>query len=292
MGREIKDISGNTYGYLTAIEFDHRDKKNTYWKFRCRCGNYVIRSMKRIYEVKTPSCGCYSKEIIEEARLRREEKDIQLLERKKWKHDNSKSNRDLTGEKHGRLTVIKLLSEEPGLKSEYLCSCECGANVIKTQRGIVFSSTPPSCGCGRKNAIPKGEYVKRLRSIYCGMIYRCYNPKNSSYKYYGGRGITVSKIWMEDGGFEKFYQWAMHNGYRDDLTIDRINVYGNYTPQNCRWADKETQANNKTTNIKIYDNGDIVSLSQFCKKYNLKYEEMRKLISCECIFSGKYLLER
>lgn len=292
MGRDIKDISGNTYGYLTAIEFDHRDKKNTFWKFRCKCGNCVVRSMKKIYEAKTPSCGCYSKEIVDDAKKRREEKQKVIEESKKYKHDNALRNRNLTGEKYGKLKVLKLLSEESGLQAEYLCECECGEKVVRTQKRIVYSCTPPSCGCGRKNAIPGGKTARRLKRIYNGMISRCYNSDNQSYKYYGAKGITVSKIWREDGGFEKFYKWAMDNGYRDDLTIDRIDVYGNYTSHNCRWADKETQANNKTNNVKIYDNGEISTLSQFCKKHKLNYCEVHRILNHDCIFSGAYLLEK
>jgi transcriptional regulator with XRE-family HTH domain len=83
----------------------------------------------------------------------------------------------------------------------------------------------------------------RLWSIWHGMKLRCYNPKHNSYKNYGGRGIKVCAIWLNS--FLTFYEWAQASGYREDLTLDRINPNGDYTPENCRWATWEEQAQNK-----------------------------------------------
>ena len=109
------------------------------------------------------------------------------------------------------------------------------------------------------------------------------------YKYYGEKGITVNKIWLGDNGFEKFYQWAIHNGYNDELTIDRINPNGNYTPENCRWADAETQANNKTNNIHVQYEDEVMTLSEFCRKLGLDYKMSRLIIQNDCVFSGEYI---
>ena len=84
---------------------------------------------------------------------------------------------------------------------------------------------------------------KRLASIYQGMKQRCYNTKRSNYKYYGGRGIVICDEWLNSP--QAFYDWAMANGYQENLTIDRINTDGNYEPQNCRWASFKEQATNK-----------------------------------------------
>ena len=292
MGENRKDITGETFGYLTAIRYDHFDGKNSYWEFRCRCGNMVIRSLRRLNEAKTPSCGCYMREIQEEAQERRIKKELEKQCRKKYAHEHAKRNKNLTGEKFGKLEVVKLLSEKSGIDAEYLCKCECGNTTIKTQKYLIRKNSNNSCGCGRKNAADKNVSRRRLMGIYKNMIDRCYNEKNASYKYYGEKGVIVNKVWLGENGFEKFYQWAIHNGYTDNLSIDRINVNGNYTPENCRWADAETQANNKTNNIHVFYNDEVVSLSMFAKINMLNYKEARRIIQEDCVFSGEYVVEK
>lgn len=84
----------------------------------------------------------------------------------------------------------------------------------------------------------------RLYGIFGNMKQRCYNPNNPKYSSYGGRGITICKEWMED--FQKFYDWSMANGYRDDLTIDRIKGTKGYSPDNCRWVTWEENRRNSS----------------------------------------------
>lgn len=84
---------------------------------------------------------------------------------------------------------------------------------------------------------------KRLTSIYHGMKQRCYNTNRPNYSYYGGRGIKVCDEWLNS--FQTFYDWAMVNGYQENLTLDRIDNDGNYEPSNCRWATKKAQATNR-----------------------------------------------
>lgn len=108
----------------------------------------------------------------------------------------------------------------------------------------------------------------RLYNTWANMKQRCNNPNNKSYEYYGGRGIIICKEWCD---FINFYNWAINNGYADNLSIDRIDVNGNYCPENCRFVDSTTQSNNMRSNIKIKINDEILTLSQVCKKYNLTY---------------------
>lgn len=103
----------------------------------------------------------------------------------------------------------------------------------------------------------------RLYAIWCGIKYRCYNKNHSRYEDYGGRGITVCDQWKND--FKSFYDWAMSNGYSDDLTIDRIDNDGNYEPSNCRWADDLTQANNSRHCHEIEFNGETHSISEWAR---------------------------
>lgn len=111
---------------------------------------------------------------------------------------------------------------------------------------------------------------KRIYNIWRTMKQRCYNKNNSKYKNYGARGINICNEWLND--FMNFYNWAMDNGYREDLSIDRINVDGNYEPSNCRWATPKQQSRNMTTNINYTINDEAHCLSEWCEILNLNYK--------------------
>lgn len=122
---------------------------------------------------------------------------------------------------------------------------------------------------------------KRLNRIYNGMKSRCYRQTNSAYKYYGGRGITICEEWLctereenKPKGWIAFKTWALENGYRDDLTIDRIDVNGNYEPSNCRWVTNKEQCNNTRRNRYITYNNKTQTLSQWCYELGLKYHRV------------------
>ena len=99
---------------------------------------------------------------------------------------------------------------------------------------------------------------------------------NPAYKNYGGRGINVCDEWLGENGFDNFHKWAISNGWDEsdskNLTIDRIDVNGDYCPQNCRLVDMETQGNNKRNNIVLTYNGETMTLSRLCRKYNVDYK--------------------
>ena len=107
----------------------------------------------------------------------------------------------------------------------------------------------------------------RLHRIWAAMKSRCYNPKNNRYENYGGKGIVVCDEWQD---FEPFYDWAMSSGYRDDLTIDRIESSGNYEPSNCRWVTQKAQQNNRRNNHLIAYNGETHTLAEWAKITNIK----------------------
>lgn len=129
----------------------------------------------------------------------------------------------------------------------YLCLCDCGEETI-VRLEYLRSGHTQSCGCHRvatsamlnlRHGCARGE---RLYKTWAGMKQRCLNPNVKGFKYYGGRGIRVCEEWME---FEPFRDWALANGYRDDLTIERVDVNGDYKPSNCTWIPKSDQSKNR-----------------------------------------------
>lgn len=111
------------------------------------------------------------------------------------------------------------------------------------------------------------EDKKRLITIRHSMYCRCFYPATHGYERYGGRGIKICEEWLNEPN--SFYEWAINNGYEKDLTIDRIDVNGNYEPSNCRWVTKEVQDNNRRNNRKITYKGKTKTLSQWAKQYKI-----------------------
>lgn len=183
-----------------------------------------------------------------------------------------KTKKDLTGQKFGRLEVIKYLND-----NYWLCQCECG-KITKVKSYNLTSNHTKSCGCLKNKAYNYShkQSKTRLYDIWIGIKTRCNNKNSKSYKNYGGRGIKVCDEWLKD--FLNFYDWAINNGYQEDLTIDRIDINGNYEPSNCRWADKITQANNTSRNKFINYNGENHTIAEWARKLNKNYKNLHKKI--------------
>lgn len=178
---------------------------------------------------------------------------------------------DLTGQKFGKLTVLEYIGNK-----KWRCECDCG-NIKDIYSNNLRNGLTRSCGCLYKDAAIKrskhGKSNTRLYHIWMRMKQRCYYEKSNRYKSYGGRGITVCDEWLND--FQVFYTWAMDNGYRDDLTIERIDVNGNYEPNNCKWSTNLEQQRNTTRNRNITYNGEVHCLSEWCEMLNLDYNKTK-----------------
>lgn len=180
---------------------------------------------------------------------------------------------DLTGKQFERLTVIKRV-ENQGPRTRWLCECTCG-NKKEVNGQHLRQGTIQSCGCYNKEISVKvntthGMHKNPLYRVWASMIGRCCNPMDKAYSNYGGRGIAVCDKWQND--FLDFYNWSMTNGYEKGLTIDRINVNGNYEPKNCRWVDRMVQANNTRKNKLIEYNGKTQTLQQWCREIGIDHK--------------------
>ncbi|MBE6943840.1 MAG: hypothetical protein E7453_06220 [Ruminococcaceae bacterium] len=190
---------------------------------------------------------------------------------------------DLTGQRFGQLLVIQRVENHirPNGKheSQWLCRCECG--VIKNIEGRKLrAGRSKSCGCRQSHKTfgrqTHGLSGTRLYLIWTNMKQRCLNENDSDFHRYGGRGITIYDRWTQD--FEVFYNWAITNGYREDLSIDRIDNDMGYFPDNCRWVSKKVQNSNKSNNIFITISGQTKTLSDWCRQYNCEYDTVRSRI--------------
>lgn len=190
---------------------------------------------------------------------------------------------DILCKKFGRLTIIsyshcvdKYSKKGHSFIHYYTCLCDCGKYCV-VERNSVREGHTLSCGCLNKDFCKKQFSKHRLTKdplykIYYRIIRRCYDKKDVSYKNYGQRGIVVCSLWKED--FYNFYNWAINNGYKKGLSIDRIdNNYG-YSPDNCRWATAKEQSNNKRNNIIVEWKGEQHTLKQWAEILNVNYKKL------------------
>lgn len=191
-----------------------------------------------------------------------------------------KKRGDIAGKRFNQLTVIEYAYTKNN-KAFWLCRCDCGKEIYAPTCHLNSGHTK-SCGClkvetTRQRATKHGLKKSRLYSIWLNMKNRCQNPNSKSFKYYGKRGIKVCEEWND---FENFYKWAVNNGYEKSLTLDRIDVNGNYQPNNCRWADVKTQANNKRNSRYIEAYGEKHTVAEWAEKMQIKpttlYSRLKK----------------
>lgn len=193
---------------------------------------------------------------------------------------------DLTGRRYGRLVVIERSGLAPSGHALWHCMCDCGRYHIVSSNQL--RSGTKSCGClrrerasetnsvakrnERKKREPVGSEYRRLAQVYNDMKKRCYNPNNKRYSVYGGRGIEVCSEWRNS--FTAFKEWALKSGYSDELTLDRKNVDGNYSPDNCRWATRKEQNNNRRNNRIVEYNGASMTLHELSELCGIEYKTL------------------
>ena len=155
---------------------------------------------------------------------------------------------DFINKQYGRLTISSFeIINSNMLKSTVKCLCSCGNEILVKLSSLTTGNTK-SCGCFRKENTKKLNLKHGLRKsllygTWLNMKDRCYNKNNKNYKDYGGRGVKVCEEWFNN--FETFHNWCGENGYSKNLTLDRIDFNGNYSPENCRWVDMHMQNTNK-----------------------------------------------
>lgn len=205
---------------------------------------------------------------------------------------------DLTGQRFGKLTVESYAGKNNRRNALWNCSCVCGKPTIAIGSDLRSGHTK-SCGCSRSEALisynkseekrartselnkkyksTHGMRYTRLYKEWRSMINRCTATRWRDYDNYGGRGITVCDEWMSS--FEAFRDWALENGYRDDLTLDRREVNGDYCPDNCRWITMAAQANNKRTSLYLEFNGERKTAKEWADELGLNYSTLYSRIT-------------
>jgi hypothetical protein len=177
---------------------------------------------------------------------------------------------DISGQRFGRLIAIKPdNSKRPANSTRlyWLCKCDCG-NYSTTSGADLRSGKVRSCGClhdemASLRFYKHGQSGSKLSMVWQAMKQRCGNSHCKDFPSYGGRGINVCHEWQID--FATFYDWAITNGYHEGLSIDRIDVDGNYEPMNCRWVNMKVQANNERKNHRISFKGETHTLAEWAE---------------------------
>lgn len=247
------DLSGQRFGKLTVIRRVENDKQgHSRWECQCDCGNSHIVSAVGLKSGHTKSCGCW----------KRTTYNPRIVDR--------------TGKRYGRLTVIRFAGAKDN-RSWWDCRCDCG-NIITVPQQSLHGNTN-SCGCLRKEVAGNKSRTHGLRyhpiwNSWHGMVDRCTNPNNAFWYRYGGRGITVCDEWLD---IHKFLEWSVAHGYKQGLSIDRIDNDGNYCPDNCQWITMEDNASKDNyQRVLITVNNDTHTLVEWASIIGIPYHRFRR----------------
>lgn len=246
INHSAKDVVGQSSGRLTVLGLAGKNKHgHNLLECRCTCDNIKITPVSDFLKGKVTSCGCLKNQ------------------------DYKKVNPDKTGMKFGVLTVLrKAEKHELPIDTQedcsfWVCECDCGNEVILSRRHL----TPRRRGCSNccsqsrtELSTTHGLRDTSLYDVWRDIRYRCLDPNNKHYPDYGGRGITLCDEWRTD--LKTFYDWAMSNGWKQGLSVERKDNNGPYESWNCKLATAEEQANNRRSNVIVVIEGNSYTLAQ------------------------------
>lgn len=280
-GRAQQDLTGQKFGRLTVLAMiPGHDGIPAKVQCRCECGNIITAATGNVKRGNTRSCGCmpYAR------KTKYARTDEATVVRANKKGRQGPKPRNLDGQKFGRLTVLRFAGYDKNDHAVYECQCECGRKKLIRGDSLITGGTK-SCGCQRviagKDNVTHGD--SRKDSPYAPIYHtwalmrdRCHNPNNDYYKDYGGRGIQVCDEWNQYGTFK---EWSLQHGWKPGLSIDRVDVDGDYTPENCRWVNSRIQAYNKRKSARVDWNGVNMSVYDWSKMLSLPFEHSKNLLA-------------
>jgi hypothetical protein len=200
------DLTGQRFGKLIVVKrAENTESGSARWECVCDCGGITRATTSILRSNHKKSCGCVGKI-------------------------------NLKGRRFGMLVVIEEIKERSHVRVLWRCLCDCG-QFTKSSTANLTGGLSRSCGCVRTKHNGKGT---RLYRIWAGMKDRCLNIKSKYWMRYGGRGITICQEWAKD--FAIFREWALANGYENNLTIDKIDNDKGYCPSNCQWLTRAENA--------------------------------------------------
>lgn len=248
MGRKAKDYTGQIFGELTVKHQGASTPSEAAWICNCSCGNIitVTSGALRRGQKRCANCGLRANFV------------------------------DHTGERFGRLVARKFIPGGP--KPKWECICDCGKITFVVASSLVRGDSQ-SCGClageirglaTRRHGLTRGSF----HNTWINIRQRCQNPNNTGYNRYGGRGISVCERWQS---FDAFAE-DMLPTWKEGLSIERIDVNGNYEPDNCVWATPTEQARNRESTERFEVKGEVLTVPEISEKYSIRQHAIWKRI--------------